>query len=428
MTLRLPTQGLLRDAAHLAIGQGARLLIQAAYFILLARALGPDKYGAFVTAVAMAAVLSPFSGLGTPNLFIKNVRSGKREAQVCWGNGLLLSLLSGLLLTGLATAIGAYLHLKIFISVIVFVAFSDLVLLKITELAAFGFTAMNQMKQTSLQIIIVSGLRLSGIVLLQALSRRVSLERWVMVYLCASLLGAAYAILKGTGCWGYPRIHVPALREDTIEGLFFSIAGSAATIYNDVDKIMLSRLSTLEATGVYAAAYRVIDVSMTPIRSLAAAAYPQFFEKGRNGHRATYRYALDLIARTSIYGLTASATLWFLAPALPHILGARYVSVAPTIRWLSLIPFLRCIHSFLADALSGAGSQRTRTIIQVVVAVANIALNLLVLPRYSSRGAAWSSLACDCLLVILFWSAALFWNRHDADRRPEGTWRRRRRL
>ena len=48
-----------------------------------------------------------------------------------------------------------------------------------------------------------------------------------------------------------------ALREDAAEGVFFSIAGSATTVYNDIDKIMLSRLADLAATGVYAAAYRV---------------------------------------------------------------------------------------------------------------------------------------------------------------------------
>jgi O-antigen/teichoic acid export membrane protein len=77
---RLKTRGLLRDTTHLSIGQGFRLVIQAAYFVLIARSLGPDAYGAFVTVVAMAALLGPFSGLGSPNLFIKNVRSGKREA------------------------------------------------------------------------------------------------------------------------------------------------------------------------------------------------------------------------------------------------------------------------------------------------------------------------------------------------------------
>jgi O-antigen/teichoic acid export membrane protein len=174
---------------------------------------------------------------------------------------------------------------------------------------------------------------------------------------------------------------------------------------------MLSRLADLAATGVYGAAYRVIDVTMTPVRSLAAAAYPHFFRQGVNGMTRTYPYALSLIAKTSIYGAVASAGVWLMAPILPYILGNQYQEVVSAVRWLALIPLLRCIHSFMADALSGAGLQPIRTGIQVLVALINIGLNAAILPRYSWRGAAWTSLGCDGLLVVLFWSAAFRYRR-----------------
>ena len=397
------TPGLLRDTVHLSLGQGCRLVIQAAYFVLIARALGPDAYGAFVTVVAMAALLGPFSGLGTGSLFIKNVRSSKREAAICWGNGILLTVLSGSLLSALGVGLSLILPLKTPPLVVITVCVSDLVLLKVTELAAFGFTALDRMKQTSIQGAAVSLFRLAGIATLMVTVRRVTLPRWALVYLLTSLLGTIYAVVKGGRVWGRPATDLRALREDVVEGVFFSIAGSATTVYNDIDKIMLSRLADLAATGVYAAAYRVIDVTMTPVRSLAAAAYPQFFRKGTGGLAATYSYARSLMAKTSLYGSLASAGLWLMAPILPHVLGRQYQAVVPAVRWLALIPLLRSVHSFLADALSGAGYQRTRTGIQVLAALINIVSNLVILPRYSWRGAAWTSLGCDGLLVVLFW-------------------------
>jgi O-antigen/teichoic acid export membrane protein len=403
----MKTSGLLRDTTHLSIGQGFRLVIQAAYFVLVARALGPDAYGGFVTVVAMAALLGPFSGLGTPNLFIKNVRSGKRVAAVCWGNGILLTVISGAMLTAVAVGLSLLLRLKTAPFAVLLVCVADMV----TELAAFGFTASDRMKQTSMQNVVVSLLRLAGIAGLMATVHRVTLDRWVLVYLLTTLLGTIYALARGSQLWGWPETDLTAMREDAGEGVFFSIAGSATTVYNDIDKIMLSKLADLASTGVYAAAYRVIDVSMTPIRSLAAAAYPRFFRKGMDGVGATYAYALALMAKAAIYGSAASAGLWLLAPILPHILGPKYDAVVPAVRWLALIPFLRCLHSFLADALSGAGLQRARMTIQVVAALINIALNLVILPRYSWRGAAWTSLGCDGLLVAMFWFAALYYRR-----------------
>lgn len=413
LLVRMRTRGLLRDTTHLTIGQGLRLVIQAAYFVLIARSLGPDAYGAFVTVVAMAALLGPFSGLGTANLFIKNVRSGKREAALCWGNGVLLTVLSGTLLSCVGVGLSTLLHLKTVPLVVTIVCVADLVLLKVTELAAFGFAAMDRMKQTSIQSVVVSLLRLGGIVALVVTVHPVTLDLWVLTYLFTTLLGMLYALVKGGQLWGRPIVDLRALREDATEGVFFSVAGSATTIYNDIDKIMLSRLADLAATGVYGAAYRVIDVTMTPIRSLAAAAYPHFFRKGVGGMAQTYPYALSLIAKTSIYGAFASAGLWLAAPILPHILGNQYRGVLPAVRWLALIPFLRCIHSFMADALSGAGLQRVRTGIQVMVALINIGLNVLILPRYSWRGAAWTSLGCDGLLAALFWTTAFHYRRQQ---------------
>jgi O-antigen/teichoic acid export membrane protein len=412
---RTETRGLIRDTTHLSIGQGFRLVIQAAYFVLLARSLGPDAYGAFVTVVAMASLLGPFSGLGSSNLFIKNIRSGKREAATCWGNGILITVFSGALLSALGAGLSWVLGLKTPLFVIIIVCLSDLILVKVIDLAAFGFTALDRMTQTSIQSVVVSLLRLSGIATLIMAAHPVTLDRWVMVYLLTSLLGTGYAVAKGWQLWGRPATDLQALREDVTEGVFFSMAGSAATVYNDIDKIMLSRLADLAATGVYGAAYRVIDVTMTPVRSLAAATYPRFFREGARGMAATYRYALSLIAKTAVYGLLASAGLWLLAPALPHILGSRYEEVVPAVRWLALIPLLRCVHSFLADALSGAGLQRTRTAIQAFVAVVNVVANLVILPRYSWRGAAWTSLGCDGLLVVVFWFTARYY-RHALPR------------
>jgi O-antigen/teichoic acid export membrane protein len=407
----MTSRGLVRDTTHLSIGQGLRLVIQAAYFVLVARSLGPDAFGAFVTVVAMAALLGPFSGLGTANLFIKNVRSGKRTAAICWGNGIVLTVLSGSVLAAVGLGLSLILQLKTSAFVVIMVGVSDLVFLKVTELAASGFAALDRMTQTSIQTVVVSLLRLAGIATLVITVHPVTLDRWVVVYLLTGLLGTAYAVVKGSQLWGRPATDVPALRQDVAEGVFFSIAGSATTVYNDIDKIMLSRLADLSATGVYAAAYRVIDVTMTPVRSLAAAAYPQFFRKGLAGIAATYPYALSLIAKTVIYGSLAAAGLWLFAPVLPHVLGPKYEAVVPAVRWLALIPFLRCIHSFLADSLSGAGLQPTRTSIQVLIALVNVGANLIILPRYSWRGAAWTSLGCDGLLVVVFWVTVLGYRR-----------------
>lgn len=401
---RVKNSSFARDTGHLAAGQGLRLFIQAVYFVLIARTLGPSNYGAFAAIVALAGVLSPFSGLGTSNLFIKNVRSGKRSPELCWGNGLMATAGSGLAFSALVFGIDIVFRLRIPLGVVAGVCCSDLVLLRVTELAMFGFGAVDRMKENAIQAVISSALRLAAIALLFPLGHRVTLFMWTWAYFLATAMSTTYAVYRAHNQWGRPCFSFASLREDVCEGIFFSIGTAAATIYNDIDKVMLGKVS-FAAVGVYAAAYRIIDVSMTPVRAMVSAAYPRFFPLGVDGIRPTYTYARTQIGRACVYSLILGPALWFGAPLLPRIVGASYVEAVPALRWLALLPFLRSIHSFLADSLSGAGLQGLRSAIQVGVALVNFGLNLIILPKYGWLGAAWTSLASDGLLLLTLWIA-----------------------
>jgi O-antigen/teichoic acid export membrane protein len=280
------------------------------------------------------------------------------------------------------------------------ICLSDLLLMRVIDLASFGFAASGKMGKTAVQNTTMSLLRVAGIVVLATFYHQVSIKQWTWVYLLTGVIGAGFALQQGSALWGTPRVSFRALLEDAREGWFFSMSTSAQTIYNDIDKTMLAHLSSLSATGVYGAAYRIIDTSLTPVRALVSAAYPQFFRVGVDGLDATYSYAKRLIRKAVIFGGLDFVALMVLAPLLPHILGPKYAAVAPAVRWLALIPVMRCVHWFLADALSGANAQGLRTMVQVGVAALNIGLNLLILPRWSWVGAAWTSLASDAVLMV----------------------------
>ena len=104
-----------------------------------------------------------------------------------------------------------------------------------------------------------------------------------------------------------------------------------------------------------------------------------------------------------------------MAPLLPYLLGSEYQNAVEAIRWLALLPFLRAIYYPVADALTGAGFQGLRSSVQVFVALFNILINLILIPAYSWRGAAWASIASDSLLLIGLLTVA--WYVHRKERR-----------
>src|SRR4029079_16516278 len=104
------------------------------------------------------------------------------------------------------------------------------------------------------------------------------------------------------------------------------------------------------------------------------------------------RLTRKLLPLAAGYGVAAGVALVAVAPLVPRVIGERYALIAPMIIWLAPMPLLRACHYFLADALTGAGYQRTRSAVQIVVAVANVLLCLWLIPIYAWQGAAGAGL------------------------------------
>jgi len=387
-------------------GYGLQILVQAAYFILVARTLGARQYGAFVAVTALVSIAAPFSGFGAANLLVKNVARDRSLMADYWGNGLLMICASGFgfLLAIFATA-KLLLPGSVALTSVLMVGISDLILVKVADLAAVGFQAIEKMSRSAQLQVLTSVFRLAGIVLLKLFVQHPTAKAWAFVYLVATATTAVIALVTTSRRIGSPRFALHRIRPEFIEGLYFSTSLSAQTIYNDIDKTMLARMVSLDAAGIYAAAYRIIDVAFTPVRSLLNAAYPRFFRHGANGIEVSLSFSLRLIRPAAIYSLAAALAMFLGAGLLPRILGPQFGATAEALRWLALLPLLKTLHYFMGEALTGAGHQGVRASTHVTVAVFNILINLWIIPRYGWRGAAWSSLASDGLLVILMYAA-----------------------
>ena len=401
---RLLQQRIVQSALWLLVGKGMRLVLQAAYFIVIARTLGVANYGAFVGTTAMVAIVSPFVGVGIETLLLKNVAKDRHLLPEYWGNALWMVLVTGIsLMSGLALVTPIVLP-SISPILVLLVAVSDLIFGSITNIAIRAFQAVDQLNiSAQINILVMFTKVLAAFSLMYFFSEPNPLE-WAWLYLASSILAALLALILVNRLLGSPKLALNRILPELKEGFYFSISNSAYTIYNDIDKTMLARLSTLEATGIYAAAYRLIDVTFIPVISIAGAAYADFFRKGKDGVAATVAFAKPLVLITSSYSIVAGIGLLLFAPIVPSILGSDYINVVEALRWLAPIPLFRSLQHFGGDILSGTGFQGLRSALEVVISIFNIGINLWLIPLYSWQGAAWSSLASDGLLMMMLWS------------------------
>ena len=394
---------LAENTAKLCMGQGLRLVIQAAYFILIARSLGPKEYGTFVAMTSLVAIAAPFAGFGSPTVLLKNVSRQRDLLATYWGNGLLTIAVSGSILSMIVLALTPFFLGRQFLLLTFLACLSDLFMIRVAELAAFAFAALGRMGESARVNVYITLTKLIGIIILSAMVRHPTVRDWTIAYVLGAAACFLYALARTTLVAGGVDIRPRQAWNDVPESALYAVSTSSTTIYNDLDKTMVGKFSTFTAAGIYAAAYRIIDVSLVPVRAMLFAAYPEFFRIGVDGPSATKRYAYRLIKRAVPFGLIVTVSLLLGAPLIPHILGKNYSSSVEALRWLAIIPLLRCVHIFLADGLTGAGYQGRRTVVQVGVGVLNALLNVFFIRHWSWRGAAWSSIICDAFLVVGLW-------------------------
>jgi O-antigen/teichoic acid export membrane protein len=281
------------------------------------------------------------------------------------------------------------------------VAVADLFGRQIVMICCNTFTAIEQFHRYTQLLVGCTALRLLGAIVLFALPA--TALKWAYLYAISTLIAAMISLFVVMRCCGSPRFQLKLALSSMREGFHFSTSAASQSVYNDIDKTMLARLSTLEGAAIYAVAYRFVDAAMLPVSSLAAATYPEFFRRGVHGVKSTFAFASGIIRRSAVYGLLIGIALFVAAGLLPDVMGQEYARSVEALRWLCVLPVIKSVHAFLSDTLTGADYQWQRSTVQILVAGFNIVLNLWIIRAYAWRGAAWSSVITDSLLVVLLY-------------------------
>jgi len=400
---KLRTSPLAHNAGWMLLGQGSNLVLQATYFVFLARLLGVREYGVFVGAFAFTGIAMPYSSLGSGLLFVRYVGIDHKQFAPYWGNILLSTLLAGSTLTIVFYFLGVVFLNPASASIVLPVGIANCIFVQLLGSMAFVFQTYELLKMAALLNMLTNAFRLLAVVILTIALHSGNAKQWALATLCCSGLAAAVGVAIVTTRYGRPKFVPQLLVSRAMEGLGFTLGWSAQSAYNDIDKTLLSHYGMNIQNGIYTMAYRIIDIATTPVVALDAAALPRYVRYSADDLRNVQSLAFRLARRASLIGAAISVTLFFAAPLIPHIVGGGFSGAVLALRWLCLLPAMRGIHYLTGCALTGAGFQRFRTSSQLCVAALNLGLNLWLIPRFGWIGAAWTSLASDGSLAVVNW-------------------------
>ncbi|HMD19360.1 MAG TPA: oligosaccharide flippase family protein [Alloacidobacterium sp.] len=400
------SDSLRRHTLWMISGHGVSLAFQAAYFILIGRALGSHEYGAFVGVVALVNVLSQFSSVGMEMILVRNISRARESFSSTWGNAIRISAYGFVALFVVAMLIGHFALSPELRRLIPYIALSDALFGKLVQLSSRAFQGGGLLAQTARLTALTNITRAAsalGLFVFTILMRvQADVFLWARIYWLSSLVTAIVAFGTVTRLLGWPtlaRIHM----RDLTEGFSFSLSSSSISVYNDIDKTFLAGAGQFYAAGIYSAAYRIIDVASVPIYAIYTAATPRFFRKGEHSVADASALAAGLLGRTVPYGILMALMMFAGAPLLPRIFGSSFGGSTEALRWLCLLPLIRGLHYAWGTTITGSSSQWYRTATQLGAAGANLLLSIALIPRWSWRGAAVASLLTDAGLAAASW-------------------------
>jgi O-antigen/teichoic acid export membrane protein len=200
-----------------------------------------------------------------------------------------------------------------------------------------------------------------------------------------------------------PKIDLAFSKKILIQGFPFLLIDFFYLIYFKIDTVMLSFMKDYVVVGFYNAAYSTLTALYFIPGAFIAALFPvmaQKVVKNRKVLETIYKKAFLLLF---VIGLPIGIGVTILSDRFVHIIyGPSFAPSSPALQiliWAEVIIFVSYITSYVLLSMK---KQKIVVAATIFGAIFNIALNLILIPKYSYIGAAIATLATELVVFSIF--------------------------
>ena len=183
---------------------------------------------------------------------------------------------------------------------------------------------------------------------------------------------------------------------------YYIFSSMMVVIFTQTDKIMLNGLLDSKATGIYSAAATISNLANFIFVAIIDSFRPQIFEAYKKSHKL-FEKRMKLLYAVIIYlTLAFGVMVTIMSPLLVRIIyGLEYLEAVTPLKvmiWYNIFSFLGMSRNIWILA---EGRQKWLWIINLSGAIANICLNLILIPKIGIIGAAIASLISQMVANVL---------------------------
>jgi O-antigen/teichoic acid export membrane protein len=387
-------------------------------FALLGSHLGPERFAPYVALYAIVAPLVTLAASGVGLALLQHVVRDKEPLDESVRSCLSLTVLLG----GGLTVVGGLLAFVIVDGMsgvaIVSLLVTEFVTTPLVMVVAFTVQAATSYTESA-KIRIVFVVARMGLVVVLFVAGSLNFTSLGVFSLASTTVFAAVLLHRASRRFGFAFIPGPIRLHHLRTNVVYSVGISAASLNNDGDKIVLAANNLTVDTGLYGAAYKVVNLGLVPVSSIVASSHRRFLEHAEGVKGQHLRRAIKFAVVTGGYGAVIAVVMMLAAPLLPWLLGEEWEGSVTMIRWLSPLVLLRSVAMFPINALMGLRKTFARSVIIVVNAVVALLAYVVLIPAHGWKGGVYGTMVSEVLLLGSTWTALVVYQRR-ADRDDAG--------
>lgn len=402
-----------RNSVYQTIAYAAKALALFVVYLCLARAGGAERLGDFATIITLVSLLNFVAAFGLPDLLTREIarlREDPRQVGRLVNASIGLVVLMSLAAAPVLAAAGWLLGYSGAGVAALALAGLALACEAMGNVVAASFRGVEEMQWSSLVSIAMDAGFLVLALPVIAFSPTMT---WLMAAYAASRLAAlvvaARLYVPRFGSLRAVRDHV--LWRTLASGSFpFAATSVLSLVYVRIDVLFLSYLSGSATVGLYEAATSLAVRVNVLAYIVNLSLYPFLSYRFAQDRRSLRIYTARAIHQLLIPGFLAAVVFWaFSREIIALLYGEEFLGATGALRYFALITPLRMIGHSLAIALRASDRQGQSTIAVAVAALLNVALNVLLIPRYHMMGAVVATILTE---VALF-GTLLWYLRHE---------------
>lgn len=394
---------LAKNTTFFTAAMAIQKILSFVYFIIVARFIGVENTGRYSFALSFTTIFAIFLDFGLTQILIRETARDRSHSQKYLANVLGLKILCSLAVYVLVVVIINLMNYPLLTRQLVYVS-GLVMLLDSFSLSFYGVLRGHQnLRYESLGVILNQ-----FIVLLCGVT--VLIMHWGLVpligaYLIGSLFNFLYSssLLKiKFGIFTNFSWDKTIIKKILKLALPFAIAGFFVRLYSSMDMILLSKLSTDRALGLYSVAYKITFALQFIATSFSASLYPAFSQYFVSSKELLAQAFVKAIYYLLVLSMPLAVGLIALADQIiGPVFGRNYAEAVAPLRILLLALVLIFIYFPVGAILNACNYQTRNTINLGVVAIFNMILNLILIPLYGYNGAALAALLSYILLFSL---------------------------